>query len=238
VSPDLISRIQASTKARLIGWQFAADGRWDVAERNFLESTAQQALSRIKDWLALQTSDNIALEALFDSEADERFFLGVRLTHLTTGNKAEVIERVVAVVRKGDGVDATAQNICAVLGDRRLAEATPEYLELGVFDLWNSVKSVVVWRKGEMLGEKSELVMPEELAHKAQKPDAGFAPIHEPQTRPLMLEAAWMRNPDVEGSYHCWVSLPVSRIDERGRYRLSDHRYLAAVSTFIDPGRA
>ncbi|HEV2444088.1 MAG TPA: hypothetical protein VGT07_16310 [Steroidobacteraceae bacterium] len=232
---NLISRIQSSTKARLIGWQFAADGQWDVAERTFFEHTTRQALSRVEHWLAMQTTGNIAFEALFESEGNERFFLGVRITHLTTQEKAEVTKRMIAMSSKGDGIDTIVQTIRSVLGDQRLADADPDYLELGVFDLWNRVKSVVVWRKGEVLGQKSELVMPEELADKAQTPDAGFAPLHEPQTRPLILEAAWTRKPDIGNSYQCWIGLPVSDGGvNTGEYCLSESRYLSAVSTFID----
>lgn len=236
---NLISRIQSLTKARLVGWQFAADGHWDFAARTFFEDTAQQTSSRIEHWLARQTSDNIAIEALLESEREERFFFGVRITHLTTERKAEVIKEMLAVSSKGDSIDTTIQHIRSVLGDRKLAATSPEYLELGVFDLWNRVKSLVVWRKGEVLGEKSDLVMLEELPHKVQKPDAGFAPLHERQTRPLMLEAAWKKNPDTASSYQCWIGLPVSDNDAaRGEYSLSEGRYLSAVSTFIGDGPA
>ena len=232
---NLISRIQSLTEARLIGWQFAADGRWDVAERISLEHTTQQTLSRVEDWLALQTTENIAFEALFDSKENERLFFGARITHLTTREKAEVVKRLIAASGKGDGIDTTIQDVRWELGEQKLADTSPEYLELGVFDLWNRVKSVIVWKKGEVLGERSALVMPEELADKAQKPDAGFAPLHERQTKPLMLEAVWGRNPDIGNSHQCWIGLPVSDNDLiRGEHRLSARRYLSAVSTFID----
>lgn len=236
---NLICRIQSLTKARLIGWQFAADGRWDVAERIFPEHTAQQTPSRIEHWLAIQTTDDIAFEALLESENNERLFFGVRITHLATQEKAAVIERVVALSGKGDSIDTTIQNIRSVLGDQNLAATSPEYLELGVFDLWNRVKSVVVWKKGEVLGGKSALIMPEELAHKAQKPDIGFAPLHECQTRPLMLEAAWQRKPHIGNSYQCWIGLPVSNDDViGGKYCLSETRYLSVVRSFLDQSHA
>jgi len=234
---NLISRIQSLTKARLIGWQFAADGRWDVAKRTFLGDTALHAFSRIEHWLAVQATGNIAFEALLESEASERLFFGVRIAHLTAREKADVIKRVLAGSGKGDRMDATIEYMRSVLGDRNLAGATPEYLELGVLDLWNRVKPVVVWKEGEVLGEKSAFVMPEELAHKAQKPDTGFPPLHERQTGPLMLEAAWKRNPDIDNSYQCWVGLPVSDKDViEGGYCLSESRYLSAIATFIDHG--
>jgi hypothetical protein len=235
---NLVWRIQSSTKARLIGWQFAADGRWDVAERIFLGHTARQAPIGIEHWLAMQTSGNIAFEALFESEKNERLFFGVRLTHLTRQEKAEAMKMVIAAGRKNDGVDTTIQNIRSVLGHQSLADGRPDYLELGVFDLWNRVKSVVVWRKDEVPGQESELVMPEGLVAKAQRPDAGFAPLHEPQTRPLMLEAAWKRNPDGRNRHQCWIGLPVSdSAATGGKYCLSESRYLSAVSTFIGEAR-
>jgi hypothetical protein len=231
---DLISRIRSLTNGRLIGWQFAADGQWDVAERTFFEQTAQQTLCRVEHWLAMQTTEDIAFEALLESEKNERFFFGVRLTHLMTQEKTKVIKRVIAVSRKGDNVDTTIQNIRSVLGEQTLAATSPEYLELGVFDLWNRVKSVVVWKKGEALGEKSALVMPEELPHKSQKPDVGFAPLHEPQPKPLMLEAAWKGQPAIGNGYQCWLGLPVGDNDViKGEYCLSESRYLSVVSTFI-----
>lgn len=231
---NLISRIQSSTRARFTGWQFAADGRWDVAERTFPGHTAQQTFSRVEQWLAVQTSDNIAFEALLESEKNESFFFGVRITHLTAQEKAEAIKMVIATGSKGDSIDTTIRGIRSALGDQSLADACPDYLELGVFDLWNKVKSVVVWKNGEVPGRKSELVMPDDLAGKVQRPDAGFAPLHEPQTKPLMLEAVWKRNPDFRNSYQCWIGLPVSDNDvTRGEYCLSESRYLSAVSTFI-----
>lgn len=236
---SLISRIQSLTKARFIGWQFAADGQWDVAERIFVEHSAEQTLSHIEHWLAIQTSEDIAFEALLESETNERFFFGVRITHLAIREKLEVIRWVIATSSKGDSMRTTIQNIRSALGDQRLADKNPEYLELGVFDLWNRVKSVVVWKKGEVLGDGSELVMPEDLGHKAQRPDAGFAPLHEPQTKPFILEAAWKRNPAIGNPYQCWIGLPVSDNDLiGGKYRLSESRYLAAASTFIGHGPA
>lgn len=232
---NLISRIQSSTKARLIGWQYAADGRWDIAERIFLEHAAQETPCRIEHWLAAQTTDDIALEALLESDKNERFFFGVRITHLTAKEKSEVIKRMIAVSRKDDSMDTTIQNLRCALGDQRLADTGPEYLELGVFDLWNRVKSVVVWKKGEVLGRNSELVMPEELGGKTQRPDAGFSPLHEAQTKPLILEAAWKRKPDVGNSYQCWLGLPVSDNGAiGGKHCLSVSRYLSAFSTFTD----
>lgn len=236
---NLISRIQSLTGARLIGWQFAADGQWDVAERVFLERPAQQTLPRIECWLAMQTTANIAFEALLESEDDERLFFGIRLTHLTAREKSEVAKEVIPLGRNGDSIDTTIENIRTALGCQRLADSGPDYLELGVFDLWNRVKSVVVWKKGKALGERSALVMPEELTHKAQVPDPGFPALHERQTKPLMLEAVWGRNPNGGNGYQCWISLPVSDYEPTsGKYCLSESRYLSAVSTFIDQSPA
>lgn len=230
----LIARIQLLTRARLIGWQLAADGQWDVAERSFLEHPAQQTLSRIAHWLATQTTENIAFEALFESEDHERLFFGVRVTHLTARDKSRVIEGAIATNKKGNGIDATVRNIRTAVDCRRLAETGPDYLELGVFDLWNRVKSVVVWRKGKVPGERPALVMPAELAHKAQQPDPGFLPLHERQAKPLMLEAVWKRNPNGGNDHQCWIGLPVSDgADIGGNYGLSVSRYLSTASAFI-----
>lgn len=183
----------------------------------------------------MQTTGDLAFEALFQSEKGERLFFGVRISHLTAPEKAEVIRRAIAGSSRGDGIDTTVRNIRSVLGDHKLADGSPDYLELGVFGWWNRVKSLVVWKKGEVLGKKSAFVMPEELAHRTKNPDPGFAPLHEAQTNPLMLEAAWKRDPDTRNSCQCWVGLPVSDIDViGGGYRLSASRYLSAVSTFLN----
>jgi hypothetical protein len=233
--PGLVSRVQSLTKARLIGWQFASDGDWEAAERVFLQQPERRTLSRIEHWLGLQTTENVALEALLESKESERFFLGVRISHLSAREKARVLERLIATGTERDGVESTIQSVRSVLGNQRLADGDPDYLELGVFDLWNRVKSVVVWKKSELLGAESKLVMPEELAFRAQKPDAGFAALHEPQPNALILEAAWKKNPDVANSFQCWIGLPVSDYDHvAGKYRLSASRYLSVVSTFID----
>lgn len=233
-NPNLISRIQSATRARLIGWQFAADGRWDIAERIFAEHTARHTASRIKHWLSLQTTANVAFEALFESATNECLLFGVRITHLAIRKKAEVFGTMIAMSDEGDGIDIAIQNLRSVLGDQQLACTSPNYLELGVLDLWNRVKSVVVWKKGGVRGEKSELLMPEELAHHVQKPDAGFAPLHECQTKPLILEAAWKRRPDGANAYQCWIGLPVSDGGATGgNYCLSTSRYLSAASIFM-----
>jgi hypothetical protein len=232
---NLISRIQSLTGGGLVGWQFAGDGKWDAAERIFLDDCSEPLTNvRIGQWLARQATDNVAIEALFESNNGERFFFGVRITHLEGKKKVDVLEKLVTSGKKADSIESVVQSARDYLDDQRLATTGPEYLELGVFDLWNRVKSLVVWKKGESLGEKSELVLPGEIPFRTQKPDHGFAPLHEPQTKPIMLEAAWARSPDNGNNFQCWISLPVGKHETSpDKYTLSEGRYLSAAATLI-----
>ena len=168
---DWISNIQSATGAGLIGWQFAADGKWDVAERVFFEKDGSLpfALARVGQWLARQTTDNIALEALFEGSNGERFFFGVRITLLAAQKKKEVADRLISKNQRVDDINQVIQNVRDAIDEQRLATASPDYLELGVFDLWNRVKSLVVWEKNETLGAKSELIVPEEMLGRTRK---------------------------------------------------------------------
>jgi hypothetical protein len=232
---NLISRIQSSAGGSLVGWQFAVDGKWDAAERILLDDCSEQLTNaRIGQWLARHTTDNVAFESLFESNNSERFFFGVRITHLEAKKKIDVLKKLITTSKKAESIESVVQSVRDCLDDQRLATAGPEYLELGVFDLWNRVKSLVVWKKGESLGVKSELVLPGEIPNRTQKPDDGFAPLHEPQTKPLMLEAAWARAPDNGNHFQCWISLPVSKHEiNPDRYSLSEDRYLFAAATLI-----
>lgn len=232
---NAISRIQSSTGGSLVGWQFAIDGKWDAAERIFLDDCSERLPNaRLDQWLARHATDNVAFEALFESNTRECFFFGVRITHLEGKKKIDVLKRLIATNKKTDSIESVVRNVRDYLDDQRLATTGPEYLELGVFDLWNRVKSLVVWKKGESLGVKSELVLPGEIANRTQKPDDGFVPLHEPQTKPLMLEAVWTVCPDSETNFQCWISLPVSQYETSpDRYSLSEGRYLLAAATLI-----
>ena len=235
---DAISRTEeASGKASLIGWQFAADGKWDVAERVFLDMSAEtEAQKQVEAWLQKQTTDNIAFEALFQLSNRERFFFGVRISHLEPEEKSGLIQSLlVGRDNGGQGMVSprtlfpVVEQMRRALGDDQLAKTTPDYLELGVFDLWNRVKSLVVWKNDK----DATIILPEAMAGKTQKPDDGFPALHEPQNKPLMLEAAWKRDVQAGKDFQCWISLPVSEFGKTpNRYSISRNRYLSAATTF------
>lgn len=232
---DLISRVEeAFGEASLIGWQFAADGDWDGAERIFFEHSPDRAAVRIQRWLDQQATNNIAFEALFEFASSERFFFGARLTHLQPEAKSKAIQALLTGCPKGSPLRHVVQQVRDVLGERQLVRDTPDYLELGVFDVWNKVKPLVVWKKNEKLGEATAILLPDEIRNKTQKPDAGFSPLHEPQAQPLMLEACWKEGDESRCGFSCWVGLPVGDLEGTSKtHSLSNNRYLSAAATFI-----
>lgn len=232
---DSISRIgEALGTTGLVGWQFAAYGNWDKAERIFFETSSAQAADRIPTWLNQQTTDNIAFEALFELTSGERFFFGVRISDLKREAQARVIHELLTASQKGNSLAQVVQKVRTSLDAQQLAGTTPEYLELGVFDLWNKVKSLVVWKKNEKLGAVTAILLPEEIQRQTPKPHDGFAALYEPQTKPLMLEAAWKRNAKNGQKFQCWLSLPVSEFGKTPEeHTLAKDKYLAAAAILI-----
>jgi hypothetical protein len=231
---DPISRIEeAFGKTRLVGWQLAADGNWAGAERVFLENSPDWAAGQVQRWLDRQVTDNVAIEALLEFVGGERFFFGVRITHLQPEEKSRVIRALLTDCQNAGSLRHVVQRARDTLGEQQLACNTPDYLELGVFDLWNEVKPLVVWRKDEKLGEAIAILLPEEMKDKTQKPDTGFSPLHQPQAKPLMLEACWKKDENGCG-FSCWLGLPVGDSGKMSnRHRLSNDRYLSAATIFI-----
>lgn len=216
---DPIAKIEATLgNAALQGWQFAADGRWDRNKRLLLGEDVTQ----INAWLDDQTADDIAAEVLLRFPDSEMFFFGVRFTHLSRDGKKKFIQ---ALLRSGTNTTTLTQAVQLIrdsLQHQNIAMTPPEYLELGVFDLWNRVKSLVVWRPGE------DLIMPEGMPAKTQRPDDGFVPLHEPQPKHLMLEAAWKRKPEQGQDFQCWLGLPVSE-KRSEKHVLSKQKYIATA---------
>jgi hypothetical protein len=226
---NLISRIENSAgRTRLVGWQFAADGEWDSAERIFFENLPIQEATQIRHWLDRQVTDNIAFEALLELESGERFFFGVRLSHIGLQEIADTIQGLLAVCYEGSSLSEVVCNVRTALKNQQLATGTPEYLELGVLDLWIKVKPLVVWNK------TAPIIAPDGLSLRTKKPDEGYAALHEPQAWPLMLEAAWENSTETGDNFQCWVGLPVSefgRVPEK--YTISKDRYLSTAAVFI-----
>jgi hypothetical protein len=235
---DPISRIEnAFGRAGLVGWQFSADGAWEQAERTFFESPFDRSVDRIQHWLGQQQTDNVAFEALFEFAGGERFFFGVRITHLQPEAKAGAVQELLTTCQKGSCLSRVVDEARFVLGERELARDMPDYLELGVFDLWSRVKPVVVWKQSAKLGAISAIVLPNEIQNHAQRPDEGFAALHEPQIRPLILEAAWKQAAEIKRDFPCWVGLPVSEFDTTPeRHTLSRDRYLSAAAVLVGHG--
>ena len=163
---------------RLIGWQCAADGKWDAALAFALEDEPCQNAARLQQWLTRQTTENIACEAMFALPDGAPCFFGVRLTHVPKPQKRDILGEFLARGKAGDTLVVAAEKIRAILKEQHLAATVPDYLELGVFALWNRVKSVIVWEPGKTL------LSPDEIARQAPRPDAGFAPLDRPSRSP------------------------------------------------------
>ena len=218
----------------LVGWQFAADSKWDEAEHFSFEHSRPQEVKIFQDWLNKQTSRNIAFEALFELTNKECCYFGVRIKHLECDKQFEVVRKLLLTCDKGDSLGGVVQSIRDSLENHQIAKAVPEYIELGVFDLWNRVKPLVVWDKDKRLELGTTLVMPAEIQGRAKEPDNGFPALYEPQTKPIMLEAAWGRGSESSYREQCWLSLPIGEYGRvPSKYTLSENRYLAVAATFV-----
>jgi hypothetical protein len=230
---DLLHNIErVYGKTSLMGWQFAAEGNWDIAERVFYKDEADP--EHVQIWLKKQTTDNIALEALFELTNGECFFFGVRISQLLPDEKISVVRQLLTTCKQDASLTAVVQILRHRLGNQLIAEGVPDTLELGVFDLWNRVKPLTVWKKSVTSEAERKIILPEDIGALTKKPDIGFAALHEPQVKPLMLEASWNRDGCSTESSQCWVSLPVSAYNKIfERYIISKDKYRTAAEVFI-----
>ena len=166
---DTISRIEKSMgRARLSNWQFAADGKWDEAYR--IGALINEPAKSRWNWVKQQKTNDIALEAIFQLPKNGSFFFGVRLAALDQEAKIRTIHCLVSNCKRDSSLQFVVQNIRTVLNRPDLANTTPAHLELGVFDLWNRVKSLVVWNNNQGDG-RSFLISPQRIAELAKQPD-------------------------------------------------------------------
>jgi hypothetical protein len=233
---NLIDRVENTAKnAQLFAWQFAVDGKWDESNLILCTQTLEQRVEQLQHWFHKQVSADLAFELLFELENGERFFFGVRISHLETKEKLKVMNQILTNCQNRAPLSEAVCEVRKALSDENIANTDPEYLELGVFDLWNRVGSLVVWKKGVKLGQKTAIIPPNEISANTKSPDMGFSALHEPQTKPLMLEAAWKRNIENNQNFQCWLSLPVAAMNKNlNRFILSEERYLSAITTFMN----
>lgn len=210
--------------ARLIGWQFAADGAWDSSERIFFEEPTPKLIERVCAWLGKQTSKDIAFEALFKLPGAECACFGVRITRLAPKAKETVLRNLVSACPKNESPESVIAKTRTILACPLILQ-TPDVLELGVFDVWNQVKPITVWERGD----KATLLPQEAFKGKIKIPSAGYSKLDQPQTQPLILEAIWQKDDKPSNDYPCWISLPVGEIDIDGHYVLSEKRYREAA---------
>ncbi len=163
---------------------------------------------------------------MFTYADGRKFFIGVRITRLHSNEKAVVIQSLLEHAREGQNLETVLKNIRNILGNQNIMGCSPEYLELGVFDLWNRVGSRVVWEGGTL--------MPAD-AIKGPKPDEGFAALHEPQPQQLMLKGAWKPKNDTD--FQAWIGLPVSDyIVDKKHHILSPEKYAKTAKILISAG--
>ena len=219
----MISSIEKSFgPTSLIGWQFAADGKWDEAARYFYQGKKAD----VPPWLESQATENIALEAMFTYADGRKFFVGVRITKLNAAQKISAIKGLLDGAKEGQPLSDVLQNIRNILGNETIMATKPDYLELGVFDLWNRVGARIVWEGGALL-PSSDIRGPE--------PDEGFSALHEPQPQQLMLEGAW--KPKGEHDFQAWIGLPVSDyVVENKHHVLSQDKYIKTAQILISAG--
>lgn len=227
---DIISRIEPLTEgAEFLGWKFSADGKWDEGQlAYFADSSNTLSVEPVINWFESKITSNIAFQAMFKSEKNEEFFVGVRMTHLPQEQKLQVIRNLLQSANKEDAVKAVVKKIRDCLQDQKIAAYAPDYLEVGVIAIWNRVKGAVVWRTSEAL------LPPSKLSERAQTPDTGYAAVYEPQPNPLMLEAAWKAKPGEGCAFQCWIGLPITEFGKvPERHTLSERRYFATAKAFM-----
>jgi len=229
---DLISRIEETFgETRLVGWQFAADGKWADTHVS-LQDSIVQPLGRVQDWLVQQTTENIVLEAAFQLTNGESFFFGASMAHLDRADQAFAINQLVIQCEKDSPFREVVRKTRDAFDNQEIAATSPEYLQLYILDEWSAAKPLVVWRKNQHLGALKPVILPMELPW----PNKTNSSFHIQQAGPLMLEAVWPEDSGKAQNLPYWVSFLVSQqmVEAPATRILSTPKYERAASCLLN----
>jgi len=137
--------------------QYAANGQWEQAIA--LHVTDEPPSERvIASWLGHRT--DFALEVFFANEEGQSQFLGIRWRDLPVPRVAAIVRcshRVLQSLTGSTDAPAAVAAFEQALGIR-LMGTPPDFLEVGVSNLWKSIGSVVIWRQGEAIPTRNQLL--------------------------------------------------------------------------------
>jgi len=179
---------------RMTNLQCATDGRWEQALR-LCPGEPCPSPTAIASWVG--SSADFAIEMFFADTQGDPHFVGVRWIGRDASQVADLVAKAHDVLERycGRPADEVLAAFDAALGSRLLHDA-PAFLEIGVNNLWKSVGSLVIWRRGERIPARDEL----EAKLRRQAPQLLCG-----QPKEIMLEIGY-----VDPQPH-WVGLYTSR---------------------------
>jgi len=137
--------------------QYTADGHWEQAMP--LHATDEPPPEReISSWLGYST--DFALEVFFANDEGLSQFLGIRWHNLSALQVAAIVRtshRVLQLVTRSADAPAALAAFERALG-LRLLGTPPDFLEVGVSNLWKSIGSLVIWQRGETIPTRNQLL--------------------------------------------------------------------------------
>lgn len=130
----------------------ALNGEWETAISP--QSTVNYDFIRNH----IEGHSDVAFVIFFASEATGTSFLGVRLNNRTNDEQARIIINCLEHVgsKKWSTLNETVTGL-RLLIDPNLFQSSPDFLEVGVVDLWRSVGPVIIWEKGEPLPTENSI---------------------------------------------------------------------------------
>ena len=135
--------------------QCATDGCWEEAIPLF-RNEPPPSPEAIHSWVG--NSVDFAMEMFFTDTDDLPHFVGVRWNGKTAPQIADLVQKAHGTLKsvRADRVSEVLAAFDATLGTS-LLRSVPAFLEIGVNNLWKSVGSFVIWKRGQPLPTQGEL---------------------------------------------------------------------------------
>ena len=140
---------------RLTHLQCATDGCWEKAIP-LLPNEPLPSPRTIHAWVG--NSVDFAIEMFFADTDDLPHFVGVRWNGKTAPQIADLVQKAHGTLQSVAAypLNEVLTAFDAAL-DTSLLRSAPAFLEIGVNNLWKSVGSLLIWKRGQPIPTKSEL---------------------------------------------------------------------------------
>ena len=135
--------------------QCATDGCWEKAIPLFPNEPPPSSVA-IDSWVG--NSADFAMEMFFTDTDSLPHFVGIRWLGKTAPQIADLVQKAHGTLKsvRADRVSEVLAAFDATLATSLLRSA-PAFLEIGVNNLWKSVGSLVIWKRGQPLPTRDEL---------------------------------------------------------------------------------